>query len=84
MTILVSIIVCWFGVGITAVVLMGYTTWRKGEDITLGDAGPIIATLVLGPIICMILLREYMKKNPKKVLIPGSKSAKVWAALNKE
>lgn len=64
-------------------------TWKKGEDLTLGNFGMMCAFLllmpVLWPVVVIIGVFEWIRENWRwdrdTVILRGSRSAKVYRAL---
>lgn len=81
----------WLAVGVVATFCIIVYQWRQGTDITVADLAPLALLVILGPIAALMTLWEILlhvwearvgqKITRDTVIIPGSKSAKVFKVL---
>lgn len=82
-------VVCWVLIGWSLAALLIYLQWQKGEDLPLDLAiRRILMSAAFGPVmyllVAYVLIVEYIESNSHKIILKGSKAAKVEKTLRSE
>lgn len=74
----------WISIGWLAVALDIFNNWRHGKDLTLGDLLLGLVIGILGPLFLLICFYVLIRDHQDLVILPGSKSAKVYKSLTSD